>query len=307
MILSYSCNRVAIKIGAAGVRICTPAPQLDRAARNADDDALDRLLPADPAGLARRRADSALGPAHAHPAATGDELRQRGDVGRRFAAPAAACIFRIRRDLSSRVVAHRGVFVHVFRRARFISITTTLRPTSTRTKITIMPTTMPAMCITRTRACRASAEWPAALAGLTLHSTLDGIALAASVAAESAEAGHAKWAGLVVFLVVFLHQPFDSMTLGTLMAVAGRSAKLRHLVNGLYVLAIPLGVVLFYLGAGLRASISTKSSGRLWPSPPGLFCASRPAIYCPSCNFIRTIASSSRRRCCSGWPLPQES
>jgi len=93
-------------------------------------------------------------------------------------------------------------------------------------------------------------SWGAALAGLTLHSTLDGIALAASVAAESAEAGHAKWAGLVVFLVVFLHKPFDSMTLGTLMAVAGRSAKLRHLVNGLYALAIPLGVVLFYLGAG---------------------------------------------------------
>lgn len=93
-------------------------------------------------------------------------------------------------------------------------------------------------------------SWGAALAGLTLHSTLDGIALAASVAAESGEAGHAKWAGLVVFLVVFLHKPFDSMTLGTLMAVAGRSARLRHLVNGLYALAIPLGVILFYLGVG---------------------------------------------------------
>ncbi len=91
-------------------------------------------------------------------------------------------------------------------------------------------------------------SWSAALIGLTLHSALDGMALAASVAAESQEAG-GEWAGLVVFLVVFLHKPFDSMTLGTLMAVAGRPARLRHIVNGLYALSLPLGVAIFYLGA----------------------------------------------------------
>lgn len=91
-------------------------------------------------------------------------------------------------------------------------------------------------------------SWGAALIGLTLHSALDGMALAASVAAESQEAAHVQWAGLIVFLVVFLHKPFDSMTLGTLMAVAGRSARLRHIVNALYAVAIPLGIALFYLG-----------------------------------------------------------
>lgn len=86
--------------------------------------------------------------------------------------------------------------------------------------------------------------WPAALIGLTLHSMLDGAALAASVTAESQEAG-AAWAGLAVFLVVLLHKPFDAMALGTLLAVAGRPHGLRHLVNGVFALSIPAGVLLF--------------------------------------------------------------
>lgn len=93
-------------------------------------------------------------------------------------------------------------------------------------------------------------SWGAALVGLTLHSTLDGLALGASVAAESRADHPGALAGLVVFLVIFLHKPFDSMTLGTLMAVAHKPARLRHLVNGLYALAIPAGVLLFHLGLG---------------------------------------------------------
>ena len=89
--------------------------------------------------------------------------------------------------------------------------------------------------------------WGAALAGLALHSALDGMALAASVRAESKEG--AAWAGFVVFLVIFLHKPFDSLTLGTLMAVAGRSAAQRHLVNALYATAVPMGAVLYNLAA----------------------------------------------------------
>jgi hypothetical protein len=41
--------------------------------------------------------------------------------------------------------------------------------------------------------------------------------------------GHGiAWAGLAVFLVVVLHKPFDSLTLGTLMAVGGRSVRHRR-------------------------------------------------------------------------------
>ena len=87
--------------------------------------------------------------------------------------------------------------------------------------------------------------WSGAALGLFLHSALNGIALAASVAN-----GHGdSWlAGLGTFLVIFLHKPFDAMTIGMLMARGGYSLAWRHTVNCLFSLAIPLGVLIFYFG-----------------------------------------------------------
>ncbi len=100
-------------------------------------------------------------------------------------------------------------------------------------------------------------KWSGAAVGLSVHSVIAGIALATSVAAES-HAGHASGgeagsfaaslAGFGTFLVIFLHKPFDALTLGTLMARGGWPSLWRHAVNGVFALAIPLGVGLFYLG-----------------------------------------------------------
>ncbi|HVW37105.1 MAG TPA: ZIP family metal transporter [Pirellulales bacterium] len=128
-------------------------------------------------------------------------------------------------------------------------------------------------------------SWKAALIGLSLHSMLDGIALAASVATESQEAGHGQWAGLAVFLVVFLHKPFDSMTLGTLMAVDGRSAAQRHLVNGLYALAIPLGVVLFYLGVDASGADQQQLVGAALAFAAGTFLCIATSDLLPELQF----------------------
>ena len=87
--------------------------------------------------------------------------------------------------------------------------------------------------------------WSGAALGLTLHSVIAGVALAASVAHGHAEL---KLPGLGTFLVILLHKPFDSMTIGTLMARGGWSLPARHVVNGLFSLAIPVGVALFYVG-----------------------------------------------------------
>ena len=93
--------------------------------------------------------------------------------------------------------------------------------------------------------------WKAALVGLALHSAADGMALAASIAAEpDASGGWPSMSGLAVFLVIFLHKPFDSLTLSTLMAVKGESMRARHVVNVLYAAAVPIGVVLFMFGVG---------------------------------------------------------
>ena len=90
-------------------------------------------------------------------------------------------------------------------------------------------------------------SWIGTALGLTLHSLLDGLALAAAVAAGAQ--GHARLAGLGVALVVILHKPFDAMAVSTLMAAGGKSHFSRHVLNGLFALASPIGAALFYLGA----------------------------------------------------------
>lgn len=88
-------------------------------------------------------------------------------------------------------------------------------------------------------------SWSGAAFGLTLHSVIAGVALAASVDHGHTEVG---LAGLGTFLVIFLHKPFDSMTIATLMAHGGWSLTWRHVVNGLFALAIPAGILIFHIG-----------------------------------------------------------
>lgn len=104
--------------------------------------------------------------------------------------------------------------------------------------------------------------WYGAAVGLTIHSVIAGVALAAAMSSQTLTDAHAGdfggaegtggtggWLpGLAVFLVIVLHKPFDSLTLGTLMAAGGRSVPSRHLVNGLFALAVPLGALLLRFG-----------------------------------------------------------
>ena len=92
--------------------------------------------------------------------------------------------------------------------------------------------------------------WAGAALGLTLHSLIAGIALGASVVTEKHGHDKAAFAGFGTFLMILLHKPFDSLTLGTLMAAQKRSLRLRHVINGSFGLVVPLGVVLFFLGMG---------------------------------------------------------
>ena len=97
-------------------------------------------------------------------------------------------------------------------------------------------------------------SWGGAALGLTLHSLIDGVALAASVTAESQGQATGSLVGFGTFLVVILHKPFDAMAIGTLMAAGGWSKTARHWINALFALAIPLGVILFKVGTAELAS-----------------------------------------------------
>jgi zinc and cadmium transporter len=89
-------------------------------------------------------------------------------------------------------------------------------------------------------------SWVGTALGLTLHSLLDGLALAAAVVATTG--GHSV-AGFGTALAVILHKPFDAMAVSTLMTAGGSSRSSRHLLNALFSLATPLGVALFCIGA----------------------------------------------------------
>jgi len=128
--------------------------------------------------------------------------------------------------------------------------------------------------------------WRAALAGLALHSATDGIALAAAVSADVDTDGvGVTLAGLAVFLVVFLHKPFDSLTLGTLMAVGGQSKRARHIVNFVYSLAAPLGVAIFLIGVNVEPGTQRQIIGAALAFAAGTFLCISTSDLLPELQF----------------------
>jgi zinc and cadmium transporter len=89
-------------------------------------------------------------------------------------------------------------------------------------------------------------SWVGTALGLTLHSLLDGLAMAAAM--ETTARGH-NLTGFGTALAVILHKPFDAMAVSTLMTGSGSSRFSRQLLNVLFSLATPLGVAVYYLGA----------------------------------------------------------
>ncbi|MDZ4820722.1 MAG: ZIP family metal transporter [Planctomycetota bacterium] len=93
-----------------------------------------------------------------------------------------------------------------------------------------------------------SFTWAGVFFGLTLHSLVDGITLFAAIQAEEGHAHGWMVAGLGYFLAVFLHKPFDSLSIASLMMASGWSAGWRTAVNWIYSLVAPLGMLMCYFG-----------------------------------------------------------
>jgi len=101
-------------------------------------------------------------------------------------------------------------------------------------------------------------SWVGTALGLTLHSLLDGLVLAAAVENHSRGQG---LAGIGAALAIILHKPFDAMAVTTLMTAGNSSRFARQLLNVLFSLATPLGVAIFYLGANHIADSNTVFLG----------------------------------------------
>jgi zinc and cadmium transporter len=100
-------------------------------------------------------------------------------------------------------------------------------------------------------------SWLGLFAGLAIHTLFDGVALGASVMAES---DHADGSGLVLFglgtfLAVALHKPLDALAITSVMKAGGWSSRSRMLINGSFAVACPAGALLFCFGTStLEAS-----------------------------------------------------
>ncbi len=99
----------------------------------------------------------------------------------------------------------------------------------------------------------AKSGWMGIFIGMSIHSLLDGVALAAHVSGDYTHAidyNFTPWlSGLGTFLGVLLHKPLDSLSITALMMARGWSPAWRWSVNIAYSLACPLGTVLFLFGA----------------------------------------------------------
>lgn len=83
--------------------------------------------------------------------------------------------------------------------------------------------------------------------GLTIHTLIDGMALAASVHDDASRGGPVWVAGVATFMAIALHKPLDAMSITTLMASSGWSRGWRLGANAAFAAMCPVGVILFFV------------------------------------------------------------
>lgn len=109
-----------------------------------------------------------------------------------------------------------------------------------------------------------SLSWTGVFVGLTIHTLIDGVALATAVAASSGASEPITLAGIGTFLAIALHKPLDSMSITTLMAAGGWSRQSQWKVNVAYALVCPIAALLFFLLLDMQ--LSDSSTGQLVPA-----------------------------------------
>lgn len=90
-------------------------------------------------------------------------------------------------------------------------------------------------------------SWVGVFLGLSLHTMIDGIALGASVQADT-DHGIGWLAGIGTFLAIALHKPLDAVSITTLMKASGWSRRAMNFVNATFALMCPIGALLFVFG-----------------------------------------------------------
>jgi zinc and cadmium transporter len=91
-------------------------------------------------------------------------------------------------------------------------------------------------------------NWIGIAIGMSVHTLIDGVALAANVVAETEELGPHLLVGMGTFLAIALHKPLDSLSITSIMTAGGWSVAARNWANVVFSLMCPLGCFVFVLG-----------------------------------------------------------
>ena len=133
-----------------------------------------------------------------------------------------------------------------------------------------------------------TASWIGIFLGLSLHTLLDGVALAAAVQADAIHQNGSQGFGLFgigTFLGVVLHKPLDSLSITSLMATGHWSRVSMQLTNFVYALMCPIGALLFFVGvASTTGGQDTIVAGALAMSA-GVFIAIALSDLLPEVQF----------------------
>ena len=89
-------------------------------------------------------------------------------------------------------------------------------------------------------------SWAGLITGLSVHTILDGLALAASV--KSGSVIHPWLAGFAIFVAIVLHKPLDAMSITSLMNAKGWSVSKQRIANIVFSFMCPIGAILFAVG-----------------------------------------------------------
>jgi zinc and cadmium transporter len=129
-----------------------------------------------------------------------------------------------------------------------------------------------------------------AVLGLTLHTFMNGVALAGDVQADSAKGSAVAWAlpGLAVFLAIVLHKPADALAISTVLSRKGVSRGKLTLVQMGFAGMVPIGAAAFvFVGANLQADMRNKLTGAALAFSSGTFLFIALSDLLPEVQFHR--------------------
>lgn len=96
------------------------------------------------------------------------------------------------------------------------------------------------------------AGWLGIALGLTIHTVIDGVALAASMQADflllDSSTGALSFVGLGVFIAILLHKPLDALTISAMMSRAELGEQQQRLVLFTFALICPISALLMLWG-----------------------------------------------------------